>query len=81
VLSPASYNAKSGLCLVCSVTSQAKGNYFEIAVSHGLNVQGVILSDHIKSADWRQRKADYIGSVPSEILQQVHARLRPLLSM
>jgi mRNA interferase MazF len=47
----------------------------------GLPVQGVVLSDQLKSADWKERKAKHIGSAPPEILDQVRARLKPLLGM
>src|SRR3954453_9876042 len=59
VLSPRSYNAKVGLCLACPVTHHAKGYAFEVALPDGLPVQGVVLADHVKSADWRER-----GSAP-----------------
>src|SRR5262249_45281579 len=52
VLSPRAYNEKAGLCLVCPVTNQAKGYPFEVALPGGLAVGGVVLSDHVKSADW-----------------------------
>src|SRR5579863_6824127 len=53
VLSPESYNAKVGLCVVCPVTQHVKGYAFEVPLPDGLPVQGVVLADHIKSADWR----------------------------
>ncbi len=57
VLSPHSYNAMVGLCVVCPVTSQAKGYAFEVPLPEGLPVHGVVLADHIKSADWRNEAA------------------------
>src|SRR5262245_10058139 len=79
VLSPRSYNSRSGLCLVCPVTQQVKGYPFEVALPGGSAVQGVILSDHLKSADWQERKAEFIGKVPSAALDQVRAKLKPLI--
>jgi mRNA interferase MazF len=81
VLSPHSYNAKVGLCLVCPVTHQAKGYAFEVKLPEGLPVQGVVLADHIKSADRRQRGSDPIASVPADVLDEVRAKLKPLLGM
>jgi mRNA interferase MazF len=81
VLSARSYNAKSGLCLVCPITGQPKGYPFEVELPAGLPVQGVILADHVKSSDWHERKAEYAGNAPAEILEQVRDRLRPLLGM
>jgi mRNA interferase MazF len=79
ILSPRSYNIKTGLCLVCPLTGQTKGYPFEVGLPAGLPVQGVVLSDHLRSADWQVRKAEYIGSAPAEVLDQVRAKLRPLL--
>ena len=43
VLSPAAYNGKVGLALLCPVTSQVKGYPFEVGIPNGLPVAGVIL--------------------------------------
>ena len=81
VLSPRSYNAKVGLCLVCPVTHHAKGYAFEVALPNDLPVQGVVLADHVKSADWRERGCDHIATVPLEVLDEVRAKLKALLGM
>ena len=44
VLSPAAYNAKVGLAILCSITSQNKGYPFEVAIPPGLKINGVILT-------------------------------------
>jgi mRNA interferase MazF len=79
VLSPKAYNQKSGLALVCPVTSQVKGYPFEVPVPNGRGVGGVILVDRVKSIDWKARRAGRIGSVPPSTLNEVLARLAPLL--
>ena len=81
VLSPRSYNAKVGLCLVCPVTHHAKGYAFEVALPDGLPVQGAVLADHVKSADWQERKSEPIATVPADVLEEVRAKLKPLLGM
>src|SRR5262249_40454985 len=79
VLSPRLYNAKSGLCLLCPVTTQVKGYPFEVALPEGLAVSGVVLSDHLMSADWQARKLEYAGSASPEVLAEVRAKLKPLV--
>jgi mRNA interferase MazF len=79
VLSPKSYNQKSGLALVCPVTNQIKGYPFEVQVPRGCGVTGVILADQVKSLDWKVRQAERIGPVPPPTLDEVLARLAPLL--
>ncbi|WP_322745766.1 type II toxin-antitoxin system PemK/MazF family toxin [Paenibacillus donghaensis] len=49
VISPASYNGKVGLSLLCPVTSKRKGYPFEVVIPHHLPIEGVILADQVKS--------------------------------
>jgi len=81
VLSPRSYNLKVGLCLVCPVTSRSKGYAFEVALPDNFPVQGVVLADHVKSADWHERGSSYIAIAPDAVLDEVRAKLKPLLGM
>jgi mRNA interferase MazF len=74
ILSPHAYNAKVGLTLLCPITSQVKGYPFEVAIPAGLPVSGVILSDHIKSLDWRARKAEWVCSLPPQTTAEVLAK-------
>jgi len=79
VLSSAQYNRKSGLALVCSITSQVKGYPFEVELPPGLPVTGAILADHVKSLDWRARSAEPAGRIPKDVLHDVLDRLAALL--
>jgi mRNA interferase MazF len=79
VISPRDYNRRVGLALFCPITSQVKGYPFEVALPAGLKVQGVILSDQVKSLDWRVRRARYAGQVPDEVLQAVVGRALVLI--
>jgi len=79
VVSPSSYNRRVGLALCCPVTSQVKGYPFEVLLPEGLGVEGAILSDQIKSLDWRVRKARRIGSLPSDVLQEAVGKILALV--
>jgi mRNA interferase MazF len=79
VLSPASYNRRSGLALVCPITGRIKGYPFEVELPEGLPVGGAVLADHVKSLDWQKRRAELAGRVPAEVLRDVQARLAALL--
>jgi mRNA interferase MazF len=79
VLSPHDYNAKVGLALLCLITSQIKGYPFEVAVPAGLPVSGVVLADHVRSLDWRVRKAEWACSLPPLTTAEVLAKLQTLL--
>lgn len=79
VLSPVGYNRKVGLMLLCPITSQVKGYPFEVALPQGLPVGGVVLSDQVKSMDWKARGARFACRVPEVLVRDVLARLGPLL--
>jgi mRNA interferase MazF len=79
VLSPRAYNDKTSLVLACPITNQVKGYAFEVAVPAGLPVTGVILSDHLKSLDWRARQAAHLCALPAATVAEVLAKLRAIL--
>jgi mRNA interferase MazF len=79
VLSPLAYNQRTGLCLICPVTSQVKGYPFEVSLRSGLPVSGVVLADQVRSLDWRARHGEYIATVAPSVLAAVLSRLLPLL--
>ena len=79
VVSPASYNAKTGLALLCPITSQVKGYPFEVALPEDLPVTGAVLSDQVKSLDWHARHAEFACSLPSAIVTEVFLKLATLV--
>ncbi len=78
VLSPVTYNRLVGLAILCPITRQKKGYPFEVVLPRRLAVQGVVLSDHVKSLDWRAREIQFVGRVTGETLAEVAAKLRTL---
>jgi mRNA interferase MazF len=79
VVSPREYNAKTGLALCCPITSRIKGYPFEVALSEGSEVSGVILADQVKSLDWRARRARKLWTLPEDCLQELLAKIRVLI--
>lgn len=79
VLSPKAYNGKVGLALLCPVTNQVKGYPFEVLIPEGLQVKGAILSDQVKSLDWRARKAEFSCKLSVEKLNEVIKKLSTLI--
>jgi mRNA interferase MazF len=80
VLSPQSYNSKTGLAIFCPITNQIKGYPFEVIIPAGLSVAGAVLSDQVKSLDWRARNAELICTLPTETISEVLQKLGTLLS-
>ncbi len=79
VVSPKEYNRKTGLFLACPITSKVKGYPFEVPVPSGGAVAGVILVDQVKSLDWRARTTEFAGAVSDATVDDVVARLLPLI--
>jgi mRNA interferase MazF len=79
VLTAREYNEKVGLALCCPVTSRVKGYSFEVPLPDGLVVEGVVLADHVKSLDWRARRAEDAGRIPDETLDEITGKLSALL--
>ena len=80
VLSPRSYNGKTGLAILCPITSQIKGYPFEVLLPAGLPIAGAVLSDQVKSLDWRARNTEFICTLPDEAISEVLQKLIMLLS-
>ena len=80
VLSPRSYNGKTGLAILCPITNQVKGYPFEVILPAGLPIAGVILSDQVKSLDWHARNIELICTLPDETVSEVLQKLGALLS-
>ncbi|MBC7215092.1 MAG: endoribonuclease MazF [Burkholderiaceae bacterium] len=77
VLSPASYNARAGLMLCCPMTTQIKGYPFEVVIAG--NKPSAVLSDQVKSVDWKARKATRKGKVTAAELSQVRRKAIALI--
>ena len=80
VLSPRSYNARTGLAILCPITNQIKGYPFEVLIPSGLPVAGAILSDQVKSLDWRTRNAALLCTLPADTISEILQKLFTLLS-
>ena len=79
VISPAAYNGKTNLCLACPVTNSIKGYPFEVLLPKQSDVTGVILTDQIKSLDWKVRNAIFIEKISKQVLEDVIAHIKTLL--
>ena len=67
--------------MLCPITSHSKSYSFEVALPPGSRIPGVILLDHLKSLDWRQRNLQKTGKLPSSILAEVLERICALLQI
>jgi mRNA interferase MazF len=81
ILTPLAYHQRSRLATVCPITSRERGWPTEVKLPPGLPVSGVVLVDHIRSVDREARKLEIIGHAPEGVLDEINARLAPLLSL
>ncbi len=78
VLSPRLYNQKTGLALFCPITSKMKGYQFEVVLTGSM--AGVVLADHVRLYDWRERKIGFIERAPTEVVEETRAKLSALIN-
>ncbi len=79
VLSPISYNRKVGLALFCPITNQIKGYPFEVNIPSGLKITGAVLSDQVKSLDWKIRDTEFYDKIPDTVISEILKKLGALL--
>jgi mRNA interferase MazF len=81
VLSPRIYNERSELAIVCPITSKVKRRMFEVSLPPGGRIEGAVLVNHLKSLDWKQRRAELAGKTDASVLEEVRERIRPLVGL
>ena len=74
------YNSKSGLMVCCPLSTQVKGYPFEVAALVD-GQPGVVLSDQVKSLDWKVRRAKKKGTVTGAVVAEVRAKIKALLQI
>jgi mRNA interferase MazF len=78
VISPKEYNRKVNLGLFCPISSQENGYPFEVKIKNG-KINGVVLSDQIKSLDWTKRNIEYIIKATKEEMKEVVEKINILV--
>ncbi len=80
VVSPIQYNRMASLALMCPITGKSKGLRFEVQLVDGMTTSGVVLSDQVKSFDWKTRKVEFVEKAPLELVEDVLAKIETLLT-
>lgn len=81
VLTTRAYHERSALAVVCPITGTERGWPMEVKLPDGLPISGVVLVDHLRSIDREARFLKIAGQAPHEVLDEIDARLAPLLSL
>ena len=80
VVSPTSYNGKTRLMVYCPMTTKIKGHPVEV-VAQVDGVDCAVLSDQVKSLDWKVWQAKKKGVVSAEVMLHVRAKMKALLQI
>ena len=80
VLSPAIYNSKAQLMVCCPLSTKVKNHPFEVQLTMN-GVEGVVLSDQVKSLDWKVRQAIKKDSASDAVMREVKAKIWALLAI
>lgn len=78
VLSEHKFN-KFGFALICPITNTIRNNRFEVHFPSGFSITGVVLTNQIKSLDWRSRSIGFICQCPQLQLNEALAKVRSLV--
>ena len=79
VLSPRAFNGLTGRCLACPITRRDRDWSFHVAITGADDVQGVVQTDQLRSLSWEKRGSRFISMAPATVLDEVRAKLKPLL--
>lgn len=79
VVSPANYNRKTGLMVCCPMSTKSKAHPFEV-VTQVNGIDGAILSDQVKSLDWKIRRAKKTV-VSTDVMLHFRAKMKALLQI
>lgn len=77
VVSATAYNRLTGRALVMPVTSRSRGWSTEVPVVADA-IGGVVLTDQLRSVDWRARRAQPAGRVAAAVLLAAREALATL---
>jgi mRNA interferase MazF len=80
VLSPLAFNELTGR-INCPTTRRDRDGSFHVPLPDSDEISGVVQTDQLHSASWEQRGSRFICKAPASVLDEVRARLKPLLSL
>jgi mRNA interferase MazF len=86
VLSTRSFARVTGFSLVCPITSNTKPWPFDVRVPRGIlppksgrEIESVVMTDQVKSVDFRDRECSFIAKAPDEVLDEALGKVRAIL--
>ncbi|GGN55693.1 type II toxin-antitoxin system PemK/MazF family toxin [Oceanobacillus indicireducens] len=68
------------LAVVCPITSQIKNYPFEVKIPDDLKINGVILTDQLRSLDWRLRNLKIVDKVPEVVVVECLEKINTFIN-
>ncbi len=81
VISEAMMNTATRRVVVCPITSNVEPWPTKVMLPEGLGTTGAILTDQIRSIDYRARVLRKLGAVPPSLLADVRYQVAKLLGL
>jgi mRNA interferase MazF len=78
VISYEAYNERIGLGIFCPITSKVKGYPFEVEIDLK-KIKGAVLSDQVKSLDWKERNIEFIEKINEKDLEEVIEKVEAVI--
>jgi len=80
VISPATFNSRTGTLWACPITNNQRGRPFETSLDgYGIETSGAIRTDQIKTMDFNARGFSFKEKAPLDVTSDVLAKVRAVL--
>jgi mRNA interferase MazF len=79
VVSHDGFNRRMGFAFVCPISNTKRQNPFYVVIPEGELVTGVVMTDQMRSLDFKARNARLISECPELLLQDVLRRVKPII--
>jgi len=80
VISPATFNSRTGTLWACPITNNQHGWLFETPLDgYGIETSGAIRADQIKTMDFNARGFSFKEKAPLDVTNDVLAKVRAVL--
>jgi mRNA interferase MazF len=79
VISHTEFNLQRGFIFVCPASSTKRKNPFYVSIPDGETITGVLMTDQLRSLDYKSRGAEFIGTCPEKLLMEVLGRIYPIM--
>ncbi|MDR0218217.1 MAG: type II toxin-antitoxin system PemK/MazF family toxin [Enterobacteriaceae bacterium] len=78
VLSSEEYNRKTGLVIICPISTSIRGGLTEVPINN-LEKTSVVAASIIQTLSWKERKSQFVTEAGPDVMDDVLARLIPLI--